>query len=377
MLTDMWHRLWAVVIKEFIQMKRDKPTLGMIIGIPLIQVILFGYAINSDPKHLPTAILAGDQSAFTRSLIQGMQNSGYFKIVRVAKTEQQGERLLAVGDAQFLLTIPTNFTRDLIKGNRPKLLLEADATDPAATGNAIKAMNMLVQQVFQPLTQGSLNYLHTSPLPIELRVHAKYNPTGITQYNIVPGLIGVILTMTMVMITAVAITRENERGTMEYLLATPVQPIEVMIGKVTPYIIVGYIQICLILLFAYFLFNVPVQGSITLLLLSALPFIAGNLAVGLFFSTISKNQLQAVQLSTFFFLPSILLSGFMFPFQGMPVWAQWIGELLPLTHFLRITRGIILKGNGLLEVWPDFWPILVFLLASIFFGVKRYRRTLD
>lgn len=370
-------RLWAVIVKEFIQMKRDKATLAMIIAIPLLQVILFGYAINADPKHLPTGMLVANQSEFSRTFIQGMQNSGYFAIVKNIVDEHEAEKLLATGQVQFVVNIPVNFTQDLIRGNRPAILLEADATDPAATSNALAAINVLNQSIYQSLLQGSLNYLQPKLPPVELRVQAKYNPTGITQYNIVPGLIGVVLTMTMAMITAVAVTRERERGTMERLLATPVQPVEVMIGKVVPYIIVGYIQLLLILLFAHFLFDVPIYGSVILLLICAFPFIAGNLAMGLLFSAIARSQLQAIQMSTFFFLPSILLSGFMFPFRGMPVWAQWIGQLLPLTHFLRITRGIILKGNGWVEVWPSFWPILLFLFVVMLIGVNRYHRTLD
>lgn len=377
MITYTSFRLWAVIVKEFIQMKRDKATLAMIIAVPLLQVILFGYAINADPKHLPTGVLVANQSEFTRTFIQGMQNSGYFTVVKNIVNEYEAEQLLATDQVQFVVNIPPNFTQDLVRGNRPAILVEADATNPTATSNALAAINVLNQTIYQSLLQGSLDYLQPKLPPVELRVHAKYNPTGVTQYNIVPGLIGVVLTMTMAMITAVAVTRERERGTMERLLATPVQPIEVMVGKVVPYIIVGYIQLLLILLFAHFLFDVPVNGSIILLLVSALPFIASNLAMGLLFSAIARSQLQAIQMSTFFFLPSILLSGFMFPFRGMPVWAQWIGQLLPLTHFLRITRGIILKGNGWVEVWPSFWPILLFLLVVMLIGVKRYNRTLD
>lgn len=377
MLSFTWFRLWAIVVKEFIQMKRDRATLSMIIAVPLLQLILFGYAINSNPKHLPTAIVAADHSEFTRRFVQALKNTDYFTIVNNLSNEKEAAQLLATGKVQFVLNIPTDFTRDLIRDNHPQLLLEADATDPAATGNAIAAVNYLTQAVFNSQLQGTLSYLQNTQPAFELRVHAKYNPDIITQYNIVPGLIGVVLTMTMAMITAIAITRERERGTMENLLATPVQPLEVMLGKVTPYIIVGYIQLILILILSNLLFAVPIIGSVTLLLICSLPFIVANLVMGLFFSTVARNQLQAMQMSVFFFLPSILLSGFMFPFRGMPVWAQWFGEILPLTHFLRITRGIMLKGNGWLEIWPDVWPILLFLIALILLGAKQYHRTLD
>ena len=370
-------RWWAIVTKEFVQMRRDRLTFAMIIGIPLMQLILFGFAINSDPKHLPTAVLIADQSVFSRTIIQALENSGYFRIVRMADNEAEIARLLALGEVQFALTIPTDFARQLVRGERPVLLLEADATDPAATSNALGVINTLVQTGLDRDLSGKLQPLRGRPPPVELRVHRRYNPEGITQYNIVPGLMGVVLTMTMVMITALAITRERERGTMENLLATPVRPIEVMVGKIVPYILVGYIQVSLILAVAHFIFAVPLLGNLALLLGVTLLFIAANLSLGITFSTIAKNQLQAMQMSFFFFLPSILLSGFMFPFRGMPVWAQHIGEILPLTHFLRIVRGILLKGNNLEEIWSQLWPMALFMSVVIMLGLLRYRETLD
>jgi ABC-2 type transport system permease protein len=370
-------RWWAIVTKEFVQMRRDRLTFAMIIGIPLMQLILFGFAINSDPKHLPTAVLIADQSVFSRTIIQALENSGYFQIVKIADNEAEIARLLALGEIQFVLTIPINFARQLVRGERPVLLLEADATDPAATSNALGVINTLVQTGLDRDLSGKLQPLRGRPPPVELRVHRRYNPEGITQYNIVPGLMGVVLTMTMVMITALAITRERERGTMENLLATPVRPIEVMVGKIVPYILVGYIQVSLILSVAHFIFAVPLLGNLALLLSVTLLFIAANLSLGITFSTIAKNQLQAMQMSFFFFLPSILLSGFMFPFRGMPTWAQHIGEILPLTHFLRIVRGILLKGNNLEEIWPQLWPIMLFMSVVIILGLLRYRETLD
>ncbi len=358
-------RLSAMILKEFIQMKRDKATFAMIIGIPLIQLLLFGYAINTNPKHLPAAIVSADHSIFTRTFITGMENTDYFRMVNVMSDEQQAQTLLAAGKVQFVLTIPPDFSRDLVRGERPQLLLTADATDPSAIGKAVSAVEVLANQIFDPDLVGNLASLKAKPGPIDLVVHEKYNPEAITQYNIVPGLMGVVLTMTMVIITALVITRERERGTMENLLATPVRPLEVMFGKVLPYVAVGYLQMTVILIAAEVLFNVPMQGSYVLLYILGLPFIAANLAVGIMFSTIAKNQLQAVQMAFFFFLPSILLSGFMFPFRGMPAWAQWLGSILPLTHFICIIRGIMLKGNGISLSLQSTWPMLLFCNYSL------------
>jgi len=370
-------RLWAIVMKEFIQMRRDRLTFGMMIGIPLLQLILFGYAINSDPRHLPTAILCADNSVFSRSIVASMQNSTYFYVEQNIKSRDEAARLLHLGDIQFVLTIPEMFSQRLIRGEKPVLLLEADATDPAATSGAIMAFREIVKRAVYQDLKGAVSHLKADEEPVSIRIHTDYNPEGITQYNIVPGLMGVVLTLTLVIITGLAITRESERGTMENLLSTPVKPFEVMIGKIIPYILVGYIQISLILTAARFLFSVPMQGSLLLIYLLSLLFIAANLSVGLTFSTVAKNQLQAMQMSIFFFLPSLLLSGFMFPFRGMPTWAQCIGQALPLTHYLRIIRGILLKGNGFAESIPHIIPIAIFWIAVITVGLIRYRRTLD
>ena len=372
-----WHRFIAVLAKEFVQMRRDRLTFAMMVGIPIIQLILFGFAINSDPKALPTAVLAADNSIFSRSFVRAMENSGYFRVVRQLSSEAEAGRVLTEGQVQFVLTIPENFARKLVRGERPVLLLEADATDPAATSNALAALINLNQTALTRDFAGGLAHLQNGLPPYEVRVHRRYNPEGVTQYNIVPGLIGVILTMTMVMMTSLAMTRERERGTMENLLATPVRPGEVMAGKIIPYIIVGYVQVAIILLAAKLLFAVPVVGSLALLSLVLVLFMAANLAVGFTFSTLAKNQMQAMQMTFFFFLPSMLLSGFMFPFRGMPEWAQWLGEVLPLTHFLRVVRGILLKGNGTAEIAPELWPIALFLLAAAVVALKRYRETLD
>ncbi len=370
-------RFGAIVVKEFIQMRRDRLTFGMMIGIPLLQLILFGFAINSDPKHLPSALLDADRSTFSRSIAMALRHSDYFSFLREATSESDIRRMLARGEVQFVIHIPEGFSKGLLRGQRPAVLVEADATDPAATGNALGAIRELMASALDDDLTGPLARLRTSPGPVEVRLHRHYNPEGITQYNVVPGLLGVVLTMTMVIITAVAITRERERGTMENLLATPARPAEVMLGKLIPYILVGYLQTGVILLAARLVFDVPFAGSLPLLLTIMLLFIGANLAVGITFSTIAHNQLQAMQMAFFFFLPSLLLSGFMFPFRGMPLWAQHIGEVLPLTHFLRIVRGILLKGNGVAEILPEVWPLALFFLAAFSVGMKRYRQTLD
>ena len=370
-------RLLAVMIKEFIQMIRDKTTLGMIIGIPLIQLILFGYAINTNPRYLPTAIVNSDNTEMSRRILASMHNSTYFHFISPGSSEEEARWLLKTGKVLFVVSFPPNFTRDLVKGLHPSLLLEADATDPAATSGAIAVFNGLAPRALTENIKGALFYLKPSIPPYQPEVHAIYNPLAITAYNIVPGLLGVVLTMTMVVITALVITREHERGTMETLLSTPLKPLEVMAGKIIPYIMVGFIQVLLILLLAKLLFAVPTEGSVLLLLILTLPYIAANLSVGLTFSTLASNQLQAVQSALFFFLPSILLSGFMFPFRGMPEWAQWVGSILPLSHYLVIVRGILLKGNGFSEVYQEVGPILLFTVVVLYIGFKRYRKTLD
>lgn len=372
-----FRRFYAIIGKEFVQMRRDRVTFAMMIGIPILQMVIFGYAINSDPKHLPTVVIAGDHSVYSRTIIAAMQNSQYFEIIETVATEEEASQLIEKGKVQFVLTIPPQFSRQLVRGEQPALLLTADATDPAATSNALSAFRIVAERALSRDLNGPLLHLKQSRSSLDVILHPRFNPEGITQYNIVPGLMGVVLTMTLVIITALAITRERERGTMENLLSTPVRPTEVMIGKIIPYIIVGYVQMGVILSAAYFLFKVPIMGNIFLLLGVSLLFIAANLGVGLTFSTLARNQLQAVQMAFFFFLPSILLSGFMFPFRGMPTWAQQVGSILPLTHYLRIVRGIILKGNTFEQILPHLWPITLFLFVALTIGLKRYRSTLD
>lgn len=372
-----FHRFWAIVTKEFVQMRRDRLTFAMMIGIPLIQIILFGFAINSDPRHLPLAVLSGDNSRYSRAIVSGMQVSTFYDLVRFVKTREEARRLLDLGRVQFILTIPEQFGRRLERGERPRLLLEADGSDPMATGNAIAGLQEIVLRAVNRELSGPFAHLQPQQYPVELRIHSDYNPEAVSQYNIVPGLMGVILTLTLTMITSLAITRETERGTMENLLIMPVRPLEVMLGKILPYVMVGYIQMTLIICAARYLFQVPMHGSLAIIYFFSLVFIGANLSVGVTISTIARNQLQAVQMSIFFFLPSLLLSGFMFPFRGMPGWAQTIGSILPLTHYLRLVRGVLLKGNIWSEAAVHLWPIALFWFVVIIIGLKRYRATLD
>ncbi|NMV38865.1 ABC transporter permease [Ralstonia insidiosa] len=374
-------RWWSVVLKEFLQLRRDRVTFAMMIGIPIMQLFLFGFAINADPKHLLTGVIAADQSEFTRSFLAGMRNSDYFDLAKTLPDETAGREALAKGQLQFVVTIPPDFTRKLVRGEKPSLLVEADATDPAATGLAVASLSQLVQGVVDKDMKGALAPLaggtSGAAPPFDVRVHKLYNPEGVTQYNIIPGLMGTILTMTMVMMTGLAMTRERERGTMENLLATPVHPLEVMTGKIVPYIFIGLVQVTIILLMAYFVFQVPFVGSVWMVYVSALLFIVASLTVGITLSSLAQNQLQATQLTFFYFLPNILLSGFMFPFVGMPKWAQVIGNLLPMTYFNRLTRGILLKGNGWFELWPSIWPLMVFTVVVLSIALRFYRKTLD
>jgi ABC-2 type transport system permease protein len=372
-----WNRLVAVIIKEFLQMMRDKTTLGMIIGIPLIQLILFGYAINTNPRHLPVAIVNEDHTDLSRRILSSMQNSSFFELISQATSTQEASLLLKQGKIQFIVSFPNHFSRDLVRGLHPKILLEADGSDPSSIGGAVSAFSKFPYLSLNEHLSGPLAFLKPQPPPFEVEVHAVYNPLEVTAYHIVPGLLGVVLTMTLVIVTALVITREIERGTMETLLATPLKPFEVMMGKIIPFVMVGYVQVLLILLMAKLLFAIPTQGSILLLLMLSLPFIAANLSMGLMFSTMASNQLQAAQSSMFFFLPSLLLSGFMFPFRGLPEWAQWIGTLLPLKHYLLIVRGILLKGSGFADVWQEEIPMILFCAVVLFIGYKRYRKTLD
>lgn len=371
------HRVFAMLGKEFLQMRRDRMTLGMLIGIPLMQLFLFGYAINMVPRHLPTALIVSDPGPFANAIVAGLQNSSYYDIGHTTFSRTEARQLLAENRAAFAIEIPANFSRDLVRGASPNILIEADATDPAASSYAVSALSGLATTALRDDLVGPLKNRAAAQPAFNVVVHNLYNPEANTQFNVVPGLLGIILTMTMVMATSIALTRERERGTYENLLAMPTRPFEIMVGKITPNIFVGAFQATLILTVAKYIFHVPMLGSLSVLAVEGMIYITALLGVGYTISTIATNQMQAMQMTMFFFLPSILLSGFAFPFRGMPVWAQWLGEVLPITHFLRIVRGILLKGNGWAEVWPDTWPMVLFLLAAGSIAVARFRQTLD
>ena len=370
-------RIGAIMVKEAIQLKRDRLTFAMIIVIPVLQLVLFGYAINTDPKRLPTVVVVADQGPVGRAILTAMQVSGYFGIAPATAGEAEAAAMLARGDVSYVVTIPVDFERKLVRNEHPQILVEADATDPSATANALGGLVEIVSRAVAEETTGALGTLRPTAPAVDVVLHRLYNPEGITAYNIVPGLLGTILTMTTILMTALALTREVERGTMENLLAMPARPYEIMIGKIVPYIVFGFLQVAVILVAAKILFAVPMEGPMTVLLAVTLLFVAANVTLGYTFSTVARNQMQAMQMTFFFFLPSILLSGFMFPFRGMPGWAQAIGQVLPLTHYLRVGRGVMLKGNGFAEVWPNVWPLAVFWAAVAGIALVRYRRTLD
>jgi len=370
-------RTWAVMAKEFTQLTRDRLTYAMILMLPIVQLLLFGYAINDDPRHLPTAVLVQDHGGFSRSILTAMNNSGYFDITLQARSQHELDRALARGEVQFAVVIPADFTRRVVRGDAAQILVEADATDPSATSGAVAALASLPSQALTRDLTGPLAARAPGKAPFEVIVHRRYNPEAITAYNIVPGLLGVILSMTLVMMTSLGMARERERGTMESLLSTPVRPLEVMVGKLTPYVLVGLIQAGVILVMARLLFDVPMSGGWIALGAGLMLFIVGSLALGFLISTVAKTQLQAMQMSFFYMLPSILLSGFMFPFRGMPDWAQAIGTAIPVTHFLRVVRGSLLKGVGLENAGPSLFALGLFVLVVGALAMMRYRTTLD
>ncbi|NVO13647.1 MAG: ABC transporter permease [Rhodoplanes sp.] len=366
-------RVGAMLLKEVLQLRRDRVSLATMITIPLMQLLLFGYAINTQPRNLPTAVLLQESSDVGRTILRALENTKYFKIVREARDEQEFDRLLQSGTVLFGIEIPANFERDLRRGDRPALLVAADASDPVASGSALAALSTL--------TQTALRWDRSIPeftaTPFEVRTHARYNPAAVSQLNIVPGLLGTILTLTMLIFTALAVTREIERGTMETLLAMPITPVEIMLGKIAPYVVIGFVQASLIVGAGFLLFAVPIFGNLFLLATLTTLFIATNLSVGYTFSTLAQNQLQAVQMAMMFFLPNLLLSGFLFPYAGMPQWAQYVGEALPLTHFLRIVRAIMLKGSTLADLRYDSLALVVLMLIAMTIAVTRFRTTLD
>ncbi len=372
-----WSRVFAVFLKELVQMRRDRPTFAIMIMMPIIQLVLFGYAINTDPRHMPAVVEMREDGPLTRAFLASLTQSSFIDIVAVTQRAEDGEAMIRSGRATFLISIPEGFERRLVRGERPQILVAADASDPIAAGGALGAIERIAQSAFAPDLNGPLAYLAPTPPPYEIVVHRRYNPAGVSAFNIVPALLGVILTMTMVMITSIALTRETERGTMENLLATPVRPLEVMIGKTTPYVFVGAIQVAIVLVVATLLFHIPFTGSFLAFLVAVTLFILANLMLGYLISTAARTQMQAMQMTFFIFLPSILLSGFMFPFKAMPFWAQAIGECLPITHFLRIVREIVLKSAGFGDVVGDLWPLTLIMVVLAALALLRFRRTLD
>ncbi|MDO6718280.1 ABC transporter permease [Psychrosphaera sp. 1_MG-2023] len=370
-------RIWAILSKEMIQMRRDRMTFAMMVGVPIMQLILFGFAINNDPKGLPTAVFIEAPDQHSRTIVEGFKLSEYFDVVTAVSNYQQADDLFLKGEITFLLVIPADFTKKLVRQEMPQLLISADASDPAASSNAIAKASAIVSKALNHDFVGSLNFLKSTKPNVDVIIHPKYNPQGITQYNIVPGLLGVILTMTSVMITSMAMTREREKGNLENILAMPVKPFEVMVGKIAPYVLIGLIQTAIILSAASFLFEVPFLGSFMILNSAILIFLLANLCLGFTFSTIATTQMQAMQMTFFFFLPSLLLSGFMFPFRGMPQWAQLIGEMLPLTHFLRIVRGVMLKAADFSHLANEFYALIGFIVLIGIVAIARYRTTLD
>ncbi|MGQ2905477.1 MAG: ABC transporter permease [Neoaquamicrobium sediminum] len=370
-------RLGALLMKEFIQMRRDRITFAMMLGVPLIQLLLFGYAINSDPKQLPAALVVVSQDHYTRAMVSALETTGYYRFDHVTTSASEAESLIASGAVVFVVTIPSDFARRVDRGDNPQILIEADATDPSVASGAISTLGTVANEALLRERGMQTAAAQDAASRLDVIVHRRYNPEGVSQYNIVPGLLGVILQMTMVMMTSIALTREIERGTMENLLAMPASPFEIMIGKVLPYLVVGSVQVAVVLSAAKLLFDVPFVGGISLLLAAVLIFVLSLVLLGYFISTVARTQMQALQLTFFFFLPSIMLSGFMFPFRGMPQWAQWIGEFFPLTHFLRIVRAVMLKGANLSEVTTEIVILCLFILAYGGIALARFRRTLD
>jgi ABC-2 type transport system permease protein len=368
-----WRKTWAMLVKEFIQFKRDRVSFAMIIMIPLVQLMLFGYAINTNPRNLPTAVLMQESTDLSRSILAALENTKYFRVTQLPHSEAEVDELLASGTVLFAIEIPAKFERSVRRGDKPPMLVIADATDPVASGTALGTLNMVLQTALlhDRAVPASLT------MPFEIRTHARYNPAAITALNIVPGLVGTILTLTMLIFTALSVTREIERGTMENLLSMPITPVEIMLGKIIPYVLVGFVQAALIIGIGVTLFDVPIVGNLAMLSALSTLFIATNLSIGYTFSTVAQNQLQAMQMSMMFFLPNILLSGFIFPFAGMPIWAQWIGEALPLTHYIRIVRSIMLKGSNLADLHYDAIAMFVLMLIAMTIAVTRFRRTLD
>ena len=367
-LLNFFRRMWAIAIKELRQLSRDKGTFALVVMIPLIELVLFGYAINTDVRHLRAAVADQSQSAYSRQVIAEVGATQVVDFVATVSTAEQLEALLRSGEVSVALFIPEDAQRRSQQPGRKVAQLLVDGSDPVIAG-AVAALRAM------PVVQRGSSTMASGAEAFELRI--QYNPEKRSAINVVPGLIGVILTMTMVLFTAIAIVREKEQGTLELLIATPLSTMELMVGKVIPYIGIGLIQAALILWMGYWIFSVPINGSLLDIFLASLLFIAASLTLGLVISTLAQNQLQAMQMTIFIFMPSILLSGFMFPFDGMPVLAQNIAEALPLTHFLRIIRGIILRGAELGEMMPEIYTLAIFTVVTLGLAGLRFNKRLD
>ncbi|MGE0279775.1 MAG: ABC transporter permease [Rhizobiaceae bacterium] len=370
-------RLQALLIKEFIQMRRDRVTFAMMLGVPLMLLILFGFAINNDPKGLPAALVTTSNDHYTRAMISALEITGYYRFDHRVASAVEGEDLIERGEVAFVVTIPSDFARRVERNDGAQILIEADATDPSASSGAVSTLSTVAAQALLREQGQEAEAAAMAASQLQVVVHRRYNPEGVSQYNIVPGLLGVILQMTMVMMTSMALTRESERGTMENLLAMPASPMEIMLGKVLPYAMVGAVQVVVVLVAAKGIFGVPFIGGLPLLLSTILVFVLALVLLGYTISTVARSQMQAMQLTFFFFLPSMLLSGFMFPYRGMPAWAQTLGEFLPLTHFLRIVRGVMLKGAEFAAIASEVWALTAFVLVFATLALFRFRRTLD
>ncbi|WP_392538042.1 ABC transporter permease [Legionella sp. 227] len=377
MLKNEFLRIWSIAKKELIQIKRDFLIILWLIFVPVLQILLFGYIINTDPKHLPTVVISSENTSFTRSLLEGLKNTHYFSIETMSNNEETAKRLLLSGKVLFVINIPPHFTRDLIRGNQPHVLIEADASDPIVVANAFRAISELPVKVFERELQGALSYLAPTQAPFVFDIQAKYNPEYISQFNTIPGLIALLIFSTLSVLTAVSINSEVERGTFETLLITPLTPANIILGKVIPYFILGYVLLFVLLAIAYFIFAIPFQGSLALYLLLMAPYSISSLGTGLAISAVTKTQFAALGLSNAYMIIATIISGFLFPFSGIPHWAQYISQMIPLTHFLRVTRNSMLKGANWDILWPDTWPIIIFTIIILLLGVLLFRRTLD
>jgi len=364
-----------VVIKEIHELRRDKITIAMVFITPLLQLVILGYAVNMDARNIPTALLNYDAQYMSHVFVSAAQNTGYFSMIPV-QSEKAAKSAFLRGDIIFIVTIPEGFTRRILRDEKPQILIQGDAIDPLTIGNALSAITQAAKTMFLQDLPPSLRNEVTAD-EFELIIHRMFNPEGITQYNTIPGIIGSILSTTLILMTALAIIRERESGAIENMLISPLTSLEVLTGKIIPYVIIGLFQSFFILFCAVYLFNIPLLGNIFLLFTVLMIYIFLCLSIGITISSVARNQLQALQMSSFYFIPSVMLSGFISPFISMPVWAQWIGACLPLTYFIRLIKGIMLKGNAFTVLLSDLLPLLLLAVIIMLIALKSFRKTLD